>query len=261
VQLRRGQVAVVTGGASGIGLALCERFAAEGLRVVMADLPGEALDREATRLEAVAVPTDVTSWEECDALAAQAGDVAVLCLNAGVQLPGVTWEFTREQWGWVLGIDLGGVVHGLHAFLPRMVARGTPAHVVATASLGGLLPFRGIAPYTAAKYAVVGLMESLAEDVRAHGAPLGVSVLCPGPVVSSLRENSRVLQPGEHARDIPLLTDVPRMPTSDVADLVVDAISEDRFWILTHPEYNETVRARTESILAGGTVVVPELAR
>jgi NAD(P)-dependent dehydrogenase (short-subunit alcohol dehydrogenase family) len=261
VDLRPGQVAVVTGGASGIGLALCERFAAAGLHVVMADLPGDALTRESARMGAVAAPTDVKSWEECEALAAQAGDVDVLCLNAGVQLPGVTWEFTREQWEWVLGIDLGGVVHGLHAFLPRMIARGTPAHVVATASLGGLLPFRGIAPYTAAKYAVVGLMESLAEDVRAHGARLGVSVLCPGPVVSSLRENSRMLQPEEQAREIPLMTAVSRMPTDDVADLVVEAIGEDRFWILTHPEYNGTIRARTESIVAGGAVVVPELAQ
>jgi NAD(P)-dependent dehydrogenase (short-subunit alcohol dehydrogenase family) len=259
VELRPGQVAVVTGGASGIGLALCERFAAGGLRVLMADLPGEALDREAARLDAIAVPADVTSWDDCAALAERAGDIDVLCLNAGVQLPGVTWEFTRHQWEWVLGVDLGGVVHGLHAFLPRMIARGEPAHIVATASLGGLLPFPGIAPYTAAKYAVVGLMESLAEDVRAHGAPLSVSVLCPGPVVSSLRENSRILQPDEQPRDIPLLTDVPRMPSAEVADLVVDAIAEERFWILTHREYDETIRARAEAIVASRGIVVPEL--
>jgi NAD(P)-dependent dehydrogenase (short-subunit alcohol dehydrogenase family) len=261
VELRPGQVAVVTGGASGIGLALCERFAADGLHVVMADLPGDALDREAARLGALGVPTDVTSWEDCAALADRVGAVDVLCLNAGVQLPGTSWELTRRQWDWVLGVNLGGVVHGLHAFLPRMIERGTRAHVVATASLGGLLPFRGIAPYTAAKYGVVGLMESLAEDVRTHGAPFGVSVLCPGPVVSSLRENSRILQPDEQARDIPLVTDVPRLPTAEVADLVVDAIAEDRFWILTHRDYDETIRARAEAIVTRGGVVVPELVR
>jgi NAD(P)-dependent dehydrogenase (short-subunit alcohol dehydrogenase family) len=266
-----GRVAVVTGAASGIGLALCERFAEEGMRVVMADVDPAALEREAARLavdrdvEVLAVPTDVTSWDESDRLAARVverfGAVHVLCLNAGVQLPGLTWELTRGEWEWVLGVNLGGVVHGIRAFVPGMVERGEPAHVVTTASLGGLVPFAGIAAYTAAKYAVVGLSEVLAEDLRSNDAPIGVSVLCPGPTLSSLRENSRLLRPGgAEGREVPLVTDVPRLSAATVAGLVVDAIRENRFWILTHPEYAETIRQRCEAMLTSGHVVAAELA-
>jgi NAD(P)-dependent dehydrogenase (short-subunit alcohol dehydrogenase family) len=261
-----GKVAVVTGAASGIGFALCQRFAAEGMHVVMADLDATALDAAARRLDAdvLAVPTDVTSWERVDALAAQVveqfGAVHVLCNNAGVQLPGRTWDFTREEWEWVLGVNLGGVVHGIRSFVPGMVERGEPAHIVNTASVGGLLAFPGLAPYATAKYAVVGLSECLEHDLRAAGAPVGVSVLCPGPTLSSLRENSALLRPGgEEGRAVPLVTEVPRMPAADVAAQVVDAIRANRFWILTHPAYNETIRRRCEGIVETNDLVVPEL--
>ena len=261
-----GKVAVVTGAASGIGFALCEAFAAEGMRVAMADVEPAALEEAAGRLDAdvLAVPTDVTSWDEVDALEAQVverfGAAHVLCNNAGVQLPGATWEFTRAEWEWVLGVNLGGVVHGLRSFLPGMVARGEPAHVVNTASVGGLLAFPGLGPYTAAKYAVVGLSECLEHDLRAAGAPVGVSVLCPGPTLSSLRENSTLLRPGgEDGREVPLVTELPRVPAADVAAQVVDAIRTNRFWILTHPAYNETIRERSRGIVDTDAVVVPEL--
>ena len=265
-----GKVAVVTGAASGIGLALCEAFALEGMRVAMADLDPAGLDAAAEQIEAttgaevLAVPTDVVKWDEVAALEArvvdQFGAVHVLCNNAGVQLPGVTWEFTRGEWEWVLGVNLGGVVHGIEAFVRGMVERGEPGHVVNTASVGGLVAFPGLAPYTAAKYAVVGLSECLGHDLRARGVPIGVSVLCPGPVLSSLRENSATLRPGgEQGRDVPLLTGVPRMPAADVAAQVVDAIRHDRFWILTHPAYAETIRERCRGIVETDAVVVPEL--
>ena len=256
----RGKVAVVTGAASGIGYALCEAFAVEGMRVAMADVDPAELDGAADRLgeksgaEVLAVPTDVTSWDEVDALEARVlerfGGVHVLCNNAGVQLPGATWEFTREECEWVLGVNLGGVVHGIRSFLPGMVERCEPGHVVNTASISGLLAYPGLGMYTTAKYAVVGLSESLEQDLRAREAPIGVSVLCPGPTLSSLRENSMVLRPGgDTGRDIPLVTDVPRMPAADVAAQVVDAIRHDRFWILTHPSYNEAIRARCRGIV------------
>ena len=144
----------------------------------------------------------------------------------------------------MLGVNLGGVVHGIEAFVRGMVERGEPGHVVNTASIGGLVAFPGLAPYTAAKYAVVGLSECLEHDLRAQDVPIGVSVLCPGPVLSSLRENSAALRPGgESGRDVPLVT-MPRIPAADVAAQVVDAIRSDRFWILTHPGYAETIRAR-----------------
>ncbi len=264
-----GRVAVVTGAASGIGYALCEAFAALGMRIAMADINPARLDSAAeqlaadTRAEVLAVSTDVTKWDEVAALEARVvdrfGAVHVLCNNAGVQLPGVTWEFTREEWTWVLGVNLGGVVHGIEAFVPGMVERGEQAHIVNTASIGGLVAFPGLAPYTAAKYAVVGLSECLEHDFRAQDVPIGVSVLCPGPVLSSLRENSAVLRPGgEEGRDVPLLT-APRVPAADVAAEVVEAIRQDRFWILTHPDYAEAIRARCRGIVETDDLVIPEL--
>lgn len=261
----RGKVAVVTGAASGIGFALCERFAAEGMRVVMADVGPVALEAAAARLDAdvLAVPTDVTSWDEVDALEARVaerfGAVHVLCNNAGVQLPGTAWEFTRREWEWVLGVNLGGVVHGIRSFVPGMIAHGEPAHVVNTASIGGLVAFPALAPYTAAKYAVVGLSECLQHDLRAADAQVGVSVLCPGPTLSSLRENSTLLRPGgEDGREVPLVTALPRTPAADIAAQVVDAIRAKRFWVLTHPAYNETIRERCRGIVEND-VVVPVL--
>jgi NAD(P)-dependent dehydrogenase (short-subunit alcohol dehydrogenase family) len=193
------EVAVVTGAASGIGFALCEAFAAAGMRVVLADVHPAALEAAAERLggDVLAVPTDVTSWDAVDELEARAverfGNVHVLCNNAGVQLPGVTWKFTHAEWEWVLGVNWGGVVHGIRSFVPGMVAHGEPGHIVNTASLGGLIAFPGLAPYTAAKHAVVGLSEVLAHDLHAAGSAISVSVLCPGSVHTSLREHSAVL--------------------------------------------------------------------
>jgi NAD(P)-dependent dehydrogenase (short-subunit alcohol dehydrogenase family) len=172
---------------------------------------------------------------------------------------GVTWEFTRAEWEWVLGVNWGGTVHGIRSFVPGMVAHGEPGHIVNTASLGGLIAFPGLAPYTAAKHAVVGLSEVLAHDLRAAGSAIGVSVLCPGPVHTSLRENSAVLQPGgEDSREVPVLTS-PRTPAEDVAAQVVGAIRSNRFWILTHPEYNDQIRERSRGIVDTDEVVVAQL--
>ena len=254
----RGKVAVVTGAGSGIGLGLCERFVAEGLKVVMSDVDADAMHEASDRLdgEVLVVSADVTNWEATEDLAARAfarfGAVHVLCNNAGVVLEGRVWEFAQAEWDWVLGVNLGGVVHGLRAFLPRMIASGETGHVVNTASLSGLLAFPRLAPYTTSKYAVVGLSETLADDLRDEGVPIGVSVLCPGPVVSALVENSDRLRPGI-AENPGRLSAPPqeRRPASDVAAMVVDGIRADRFWILTHPEYNDLIRRRTEGILDG----------
>lgn len=265
----RGRVAVVTGAASGIGLALCERFAAEGMRLVIADVDPARLEDSAARLkedsnvDVVAVPADAASWESVEALAersfADFGGVHVLCNNAGVTRPAVTWELTLEEWRWVLGVNLDGVFHGIKAFVPRMVEQGEPGHVVNTASVSGLLPFQGVAAYAASKYGAVGLSETLALDLRELGAPIGVSVLCPGPTETQFRVHSRALNP---AGAEPTLTDdyagVVRIPTSDVADMVVDAIRRDRFWIITHTAYHESIERRcrgiveTDELVAGG---------
>ena len=261
----RGRVAVVTGAASGIGLALSERFAAEGMPVVMADVDPARLEEAAAGVgdDAVGVPTDAASWDSVEALADQAferfGAVHVLCNNAGVTRPGPAWELTLDEWRWVLGVNLDGVFHGIKAFLPRMIEQGEPGHVVNTASISGLLPYYGVAAYAASKYAAVGFSETLALDLRELGAPIGVSVLCPGPTETQFRVHSRALNP---AGAEPTHTDdyagVVRIPTADVADMVVAAIRRDRFWIMTHPAYHEPIEQRcrgiveTDELVAGG---------
>jgi NAD(P)-dependent dehydrogenase (short-subunit alcohol dehydrogenase family) len=256
----RGKVAVVTGAASGIGFALCERFAAEGMHVVMADVEPDALHDAAGKLDAevLSLAVDVRSWDATEELAARSferfGAVHVLCNNAGVQLDRRIWEMTPAEWEWLLGVNLGGVIHGLHAFLPRMIESGEPGRVVNTASVGGLIAFPGIGPYTCAKFSVVGLSEGLAHDLLDEDVPIGVSVLCPGPVLTSLRENSARLRPDSDGPGPMSIEGVERMPASEVAALVVDGIRAGRFWILTHPEYEELIRSRTEAIFETGNV-------
>jgi NAD(P)-dependent dehydrogenase (short-subunit alcohol dehydrogenase family) len=260
----RGRVAVVTGAASGIGFALCERLAAEGMRVVMADVDPERLEAAAERIDAEveSVATDSGRWEDVDALSRRAverfGAVHVLCSNAGVTRPALAWELTLEQWEWVIGVNLWGVIHGIKAFVPGMIERGEPAHVVNTASVGGLVAFPQLAAYSAAKAGVVALSESLAHDLRAQGAPVGVSVLCPGPVATGFRAHSRALQPGTDEQPLAdAIGDVKWLTPADVAAQVVDAIARDRFWILTHPAYNEAIERRCRGIVETGEVVEP----
>jgi NAD(P)-dependent dehydrogenase (short-subunit alcohol dehydrogenase family) len=213
----------------------------------------------------LAVPTDVTRWEDVEQLAASAydrfGAVHLLCNNAGVQRDGLAWEFPLEDWEWIVGVNLWGTVYGVKAFVPRMIEGGEDGHIVNTASLGGLIAFPRIAMYSAAKSAVVGLSESLRHDLRAEGHPIGVSVLCPGPVMSSLREHSRALRPdaGEGGDEISLVTHVERAPAADVAGLVVDAVRAGRFWILTHAEYNEMIQRRCRGIVETDEVVEASL--
>jgi NAD(P)-dependent dehydrogenase (short-subunit alcohol dehydrogenase family) len=186
------------------------------------------------------------------------GAVHVVCNNAGVQMPGKAWEFTEAEWSWLLGVNLRGVVHSINAFVPGMIARGEPGHIVNTASVSGLLAFPGSAMYVASKFAVVGLSETLVHDLRAAGTGIGVSVLCPGATVSALRENSAALRPGsERGREIPLVTHVPRRPAAEVAAMVVEAIREDRFWILTHRGYAELIGRRAAGIVETDEVVMP----
>lgn len=264
----RGRVAVVSGAASGIGRALCERFAAEGMSVVMADVDPARLESAAERLAAdtgadvLAVATDASRWDSVEALASRArerfGAVHVLCNNAGVTRPGALWEATLEEWDWLLAVNLSGVFYGIKAFVGAMIERGEPAHVVNTASIGGLLAYPELGAYAASKYGVVGLSESLLHDLRARGAPVGVSVLCPGPVATDFRAHSRALHPGGPEADVPgEYDDVVRIPASDVAAQVVDAIGRDRFWIVTHPAYRDSIERRSRGIVETDEVVLP----
>jgi NAD(P)-dependent dehydrogenase (short-subunit alcohol dehydrogenase family) len=259
-----GRVAVVTGAASGIGLALAERFLAEGMRVVMSDVDGARLEESASRLEGdvEGVAADVSKWEDVEDLARRARDrfgaVDVLCNNAGVTRPGLAWEIELDEWEWLIGVNLRGVIHGIRAFVPQMIERGEAGHVVNTASISGLLPFPSVAPYSASKYGVVGLSETLYHDLRGEGAPIGVSVLVPGPIATDFRSHSRALHPVGGQEDVPgEYAGVDRMPPSDVAGMVVNAIRDDRFWVLTHPEmYRDAIEQRTRGIVETDELVV-----
>jgi NAD(P)-dependent dehydrogenase (short-subunit alcohol dehydrogenase family) len=268
----QGKVAVVTGAASGIGRALIDRFASAGMKVVLADVEVEALEKaeaevQATGAETLAVVTDVSQRSSVDALAAAVtdrfGGTNVLCNNAGVSGGGgALWETTERDWSWVMGVNLMGVVHGIQAFLPGMVASGEPGHVVNTSSVLGLATGGG-SIYGVTKHAVTRLTEGLWYDLQAAGAPIGVSVLCPGLIATNIMSSGRnrpsdlqnegVTPTAEMQQRLHMMQKVfadNGMPPSEVAEIVFDAIQTDRFYVLTHPEQEkETVRARFEAIL------------
>lgn len=269
-----GKVAVVTGGASGIGRALVDRFAAAGMKVVLADVEAEALAKaeaevQSTGAEAMAVLTDVSDRASVDALAEAVserfGGTHVLCNNAGVSGGmGALWETTERDWAWVMGVNLMGVVHGIQAFVPGMVASGEPGHIVNTSSVLGLATGGG-SIYGVTKHAVTRLTEGLWYDLKAAGAPIGVSVLCPGMIATNIIGSGRN-RPAELQNEggpdaaspevqqrmefVQQLFANEGMPPAEVAEIVHEAIVADRFYVLTHPEAEkETVRARMEAIL------------
>jgi NAD(P)-dependent dehydrogenase (short-subunit alcohol dehydrogenase family) len=264
-----GRTAVVTGAASGIGRALVTRFAAAGMRVVLADVEERALLAAAERLasegaDVLPVVTDVSDGDQVDALAKAAeaayGPVHVLCNNAGVAAGGFLSELTTADWQWVLGVNLWGVIHGVRAFLPGMLAHGEPGHIVNTASLAGHVAGPFMAPYSASKFAVVAISEALYHELAMSQSALGVSVLCPGWVNTNIGRSERnrpeALGGGASAADDPraaLLAGVLEsgLAPAQVAELVEQAVHEGRFYVFTHPELMPAVAARAERILAG----------
>lgn len=268
-----GKVAVITGGAAGIGLAMARRFGREGMRLVIADIQQDALDAavEALRaegFETIGVRADVSDRDQVQAIAdaamAEFGAVHLACNNAGVGSGGLTWELTEADWKWVLGVDLWGVIHGVGIFTPLIIASGG-GHVVNTASMAGLTspPFMG--PYNVAKHGVVALSESMFLELETAAPSVGVTVVCPGWVRTQIHDSMRNRpESGEQARDSgATLEDEANMrefigaliadglQPDDVADQVFDAVANNRFYVLTHPEWSSMVRRNTERMLAG----------
>jgi len=253
----RSRTAVVTGGASGIGRALVLRFARDGANVVVADLDEAAMaavvgEAQALGVKALGVRTDVADLAHVEALAARAfetfGAVHVLCNNAGVAAWGALEAATHRDWQWVLGVNLWGVIHGVEAFVPRMIARGEPAHVVNTASMAGLIASKGLGVYNTSKYAVVGLSETLAKDLKPYR--IGVSVLCPLGVQTRIRDSERnrpaALRNERAERVEPVELMGRSLSPESVADMVVAAIRANELYVITHDESLEPLRRRFE---------------
>ena len=261
------QVAVVTGGASGIGLALARAFAAEGCRVVIADIEDAALKEALTLLpkDTLAVRTDVSKVADVEALAAATlerfGQVDIVCNNAGISTFNTIENQTLEDWRWVLDVDLWGVIYGVHTFLPILQRQGTPGHIVNTSSVAGLLsgvPY--IAPYAVAKVGVVSISETLRAELAMAGSQVGVSVLCPSGTNTSVMEAERnrppeagIEQRTPDAEQMRLMirsgfTGPDGKEPDEVASMVVDAIKHDRFWVISHNDLKSMIEGRFEEI-------------
>ncbi len=264
----QGKVAVITGGASGIGRAVANRAADEGMRIVVADIekgPLEQAGRElaSTGAEVLGVVTDVSDAGAVRALRDAAldrfGAVHLVHNNAGVGVGGPIWEVSEEDWRWILGVNLWGVVHGIATFVPLLMEQGE-GHVVNTASIAGLVSAGFLGPYNATKQAVVAISETLVKDLQAVGAPVGVSVLCPGFVQTRIAESDRN-RPGsatEAAADgaTEMRAAVQSMvdggiPPATVADRVLEAVKSDTFYVFTHPELMGEVERRFADIMQG----------
>ncbi len=266
-----GKIAVVTGAASGIGLAIAAECVRAGMKVVLADVEAGALAAAGAKLEALGgavrcVRTDVARRCEVEDLARRAldafGGVHLLVNNAGVAAGGAPWDATWNDWEWVLGVNLWGVIQGVKVFTPILLEQGGECHIVNTASTAGLMCGGFSAPYAVSKHAVVALSENLYMALRRRGAAIGVSVLCPGPVRTNVVDAERnrpvelrnepvelssEMQAGRAAVRAHLSAS---MAPSRVAEMVFAAIRNEQFYVLTHPEWMAVVRLRLDRLLA-----------
>jgi NAD(P)-dependent dehydrogenase (short-subunit alcohol dehydrogenase family) len=273
------KVAVITGGGSGIGRALGDRCVREEMKVVLADIEEKALIQAETEMRTagasvIGVVTDVSKAESVENLFRKTidafGAVHLLCNNAGIgaRIPSI-WESTVADWEWSLGVNLWSVIHGLRTFVPRMLEQDSEAHIVNTASVVGLMVPPGGATYTVSKHGVVVLSEILYHELKDRNSKIGVSVLCPGFVNTRIIESERnrpdalknppckAVQNDEYEARVKKSSEAVKsgMSPEQVADAVFDAIGNEKFYIMTHPEFNEKIRIRTESILAASNPV------
>jgi NAD(P)-dependent dehydrogenase (short-subunit alcohol dehydrogenase family) len=273
-----GRVAVITGAASGLGRALAGTFGANGMKLVLADVDEAALARTAAELRgrgiAVATqPTDVSQGESVERLARAAleafGAVHVVCNNAGVAPLGAVWEAAESDWRWALGVNLWGVIHGVRVFTPILLEQGDEGHIVNTASVAGFIAPPGMGVYNVTKHAVVALSETLHHDLAARGAKLRCSVVCPAFFASGIADSERS-RPAALAADraksdevralaamLRKATQSGRLSAEDIAAQVLDAVREERFYVLTHPKINGAIERRMREILDGRTPSSP----
>lgn len=255
----QGRVAVITGGGGGIGAAMARAFGARGARIVLADIDRSAMESVAAALgrdgaEVLAVPTDVTALDSVRALADAAerrfGAVDVVCNNAGVATMGELATATHADWQYTMNVNFWGVVHGVETFVPRLLARGAGGHIVNTASMAGLIASQGLGVYNTSKYAVVGLSETLAKDLRPYG--IGVSVLCPMGVATQIRGSER--NRPAHLRNDTTATPEPveligrTLAPDAVAEMVIAAIRKNALYVITHDEGLAPLRRRFERL-------------
>lgn len=264
-----GKVAVITGAASGLGRAFAQKGSQLGMKLVLADIDGDAMSDvveslAATGADVIGLPTDVSDATQVEALARRAldayGKVHLLFNNAGVGASGLLWEMSANDWSWVLGVNVMGVAHGVRVFTPIMLRQSEPAHIVNTASVAGLISPPSMGIYNASKHAVVSLTETLYHDLRRVGAPVGCSVLCPAFVPTGIAEAERS-RPAHWRNESPptasqLLAGRElrravrsgKLSASDIASAAYDAVRADRFYVITHPAIMASVRARHEEI-------------
>jgi NAD(P)-dependent dehydrogenase (short-subunit alcohol dehydrogenase family) len=255
-----GRIAVVTGAASGIGLALVRRFSSEAMRVVAADVDAAALKtleadpRLSTPVHCVVTDvSDPTAVEELATMVfKEFGEVGILCNNAGVGPMGTVWEVSVSEWEWVLGVNLWGVINGVRSFVPRMLASGLEGHVVNTASMAGLIAGREMTPwrlgaYAVSKHGVVAISQTLDAELRTAGAPIGVSLLCPAAVNTRIWDTERLRPSSSPEVEMPVRDPEEAVglqaqlragveggiSPDEVADLVVEAVIHKRFYIFT----------------------------
>ncbi len=261
-----GRTAVITGAASGIGRGMARRFSAEGMAVVAADVDAAALEELAADPDLPSpvrvVPTDVSDPSSVEALAdlvfEEFGEVGVLCNNAGVGPMGTIWEVDVPEWEWVLGVNLWGVINGVRSFIPRMLESGREGHVVNTASMAGLIAGREmtrwrLGAYAASKHAVVAISHTLYAELRAAGAPIGVSLLCPAAVNTRIWDTERLRPRSESEPRRPSSEEAERLQAQlrtglelgnappEVAEMVLEAVVNDRFYVFTSPGSPEQV--------------------
>jgi NAD(P)-dependent dehydrogenase (short-subunit alcohol dehydrogenase family) len=268
-----GRVAVITGGASGIGRGMARAFADAGMKLMLADLDTEMLTATVDELtsrgvEVASQSCDVSRLEQVETLAAAAldrfGAVHVLCNNAGIGIPTPTHNIRLEDWRWIIDVDLWGPIYGVKTFLPIMENQGE-GHINTTSSLAGLIASGFMGAYNVAKHGAVALMATLERDLRGRKSPVRASLLCPGPINTDISRHSVTFRPskakpkadgdaeGRAAASVQAMLDN-GMDPDDVGRIVLDGIQRDTFWLFTHPQWSKTLVRQLDALIADGSL-------